>query len=140
MLSRRREYDAALESFSAPLMLQVPYALDAEGRMTVDGDTVDLYRHPDLTPMVEAMWRWLEIAVDEELPAELDLLVSLARARRALRAVVDMPDRLEVLFIRLCRQNDGRLSRRSRASHFSMLSDEEVERMEAAVREAFHLE
>ena len=45
-----------------------------------------------------------------------------------------MPDRLLDLFIRLCHQNRGHLAARKRASHFSFLTDDELGRLEAAVR------
>ena len=48
-----------------------------------------------------------------------------------------MPDRLADLLFRFLRQNDGRLSRRGRENEFAVLTDEEVERVEAAYREAF---
>lgn len=137
MLTRRREYDVALESFSKALMARVSYRLDEEGRITVHGDTVDLYRHPDLTEMTEALHRWLEAAVTDELSRELEFLVSVDRARETAREIVDMPDRLLDLFIRSCRQNEGRLSKAKRTRHFSMLTDEEVRRLEEAVADAF---
>jgi len=135
MLSRRREYDEALETFSGPLRRLIDYDLDDAGRMAVHGDTTDLYRHPDLTRMVADLYRWLVLAVDEELPAELGFLAALAGAQGAVREIVDMPDRLVVLLIRLCWQHDGRLSARKRARHFPMLTDDEVTRLEEAVAE-----
>lgn len=48
-----------------------------------------------------------------------------------------MPDRLIELFIKLCRQGLGKLSASKREAHFALLTDEEVERMEQAVRESF---
>ncbi len=137
MLARRREYDEVLETFSRPLMERIEYELDDQGRMSVEGETAALYRHPDLTPMVVALYDWLATAIDEELPAELDFLVALSRAREAILDIVDMPDRLVVLFIKLCRQHGGRLSRRKRQRHFSMLTDDEVGRMEQVVAEHF---
>jgi hypothetical protein len=38
------------------------------------------------------------------------------------------------LFVRLCLQNKGKLSSAKRKSHFASLSDDEIARMEAAVR------
>ncbi len=81
--------------------------------------------------------RWLSVAVDDELRAELDFLVSLSRAREEIADIVDMPDRLIVLFIKLCRQHGGRLSARKRQQYFSMLSDEEVSRIEDVVVDRF---
>jgi hypothetical protein len=48
-----------------------------------------------------------------------------------------MPDRKIDLFIQACLQNNGRLSARKRTSHFEFLSDEEVTRMEEAIRSAY---
>ena len=45
-----------------------------------------------------------------------------------------MPDRLIDLFIQLCLQNNGRLSTRKRESHFGLLTDSELAKMEDAVR------
>ena len=137
MLLRRREYDQALETFSVPLMKLVSYELDHEGRLTVTSDTDDLYRHPDLTKMAEALWRWLNEAVERELPSQLQFLVGLDGARLAIQDIVDMPDRLVVLFIQVCRANGGILSSTKRKRHFAMLTDAEVERMQNAVQEHF---
>lgn len=137
MLSHRREYDEALESFSTPLMERVAYKLDADGRMTVQTDTADRYRHPDLTDMAVGLWRWLNLAVDRELPNELRFLVSLDLARARIQEIVDMPDGLIVLFIKLCMANGGRLSIRKRNSHFDRLTDDELESMEEVVQELF---
>lgn len=50
---------------------------------------------------------------------------------------LDMPDRQIDLIIRFILQNQGRLSARKRASHFAMLTDDEITRMEDAVRVSF---
>jgi hypothetical protein len=139
MLSRRREYDQALESFSRPLMTCVDYELDGDGHMSVHGETADFYRHPDLSEMAAGLWRWLNQAVDSELPGQLRFLSGMDRARRELREVVDMPDRLLALFVKVVHSNNGTLSRRKRERHFSMLTDDEIAQMEAIVVECFGL-
>ena len=48
-----------------------------------------------------------------------------------------MPDRQIDLFIRICLQNNGRLSARKRAAAYAFLSDDEVARMEQAVHLAY---
>ncbi|NJL28800.1 MAG: Fic family protein [Thermoanaerobaculia bacterium] len=138
--ARRLEYDLALESFSRPLVRRLVWELSEDGRMTVEGPTADFYRHPDLTAMAEALIEWLEQTIQGELRTELDFLVRFDRAKRALQETVDMPDRLIELFIKLCRQGRGQLSARKREAHFAMLTDEEIERMEQAVRGNFGLE
>ena len=51
-----------------------------------------------------------------------------------------MPDRLIDLFIRLCIENNGRLSKNKRKARFEKLTDKEVSQMEACVRNAFNRE
>ncbi|MBE2251927.1 MAG: hypothetical protein IAE78_20500, partial [Myxococcus sp.] len=51
-----------------------------------------------------------------------------------LEAIVELPDRLMNLFIKLCLSNAGRLSMSKRKKHFAMLSEEEVKAMERAVK------
>ncbi len=137
MLSHRREYDEALESFSRPLMESISYDLTDDGLLQVEGETADLYRHPDLTAMAEGLWRWLKIAIDRELPDQLRFLLGFDAARRGIQEIVDMPDRLITLFITVCRSNHGTLSRRKRERYFEMLTEDEITRMEDAVSQAF---
>jgi len=136
MLKDIAGYDASLEAFSRPLMALVEYALDEEGRMTVENDTARWYRYIDMTPQVESLFRFIERTIHAELVEELDFLTSYDRTKKAIQEVVDMPGRQIDLFIRVCLQNNGRLAERKRASHFDFLSDEEVARMEQVVQSA----
>lgn len=57
-----------------------------------------------------------------------------------MREVVDLPNRHADLFVRLCRQNKGRLSKAKRqGSDYASLSDREVAGLETAVATAFGL-
>ena len=69
--------------------------------------------------------------------AELEFLRNYDRAKPDLLEIVDMPDNLVDLFIRLCLENKGRLSLKKRRSHFQFLSDEDLAELEAAVRKGF---
>ena len=137
MLKNRADYDASLEAFARPLMPLVEYTLDADGRLTVHNDTAIWYRYIDMTAQAEALFRFIDRTIDTELAGELAFLTRYDAARKAIQEIVDMPDRRIDLFIRFCSQNDGRLSARKRASHFGLLSDEEVESMERAVQSAY---
>ncbi len=137
MLKNASDYDASLEAFSTPLMPLVEYTLDAEGRLTVHNDTAIWYRYPDLTAQAEALFHFIDQAIDTELVGELTFLTRYDAARRAIQEIVDMPDRQIDLFIRFCGQNDGRLSARKRASHFGRLSDEEIASLEHAVQSVY---
>ena len=137
MLKNAADYDASLEAFSRPLKPLVEYSLDEEGRMTVHNDTARWYRFIDMTPQAESLFRFIEQTIDTELAGELALLTDYDKTKEAIQEIVDMPDLKIDLFIRFCLQNNGRLSTRKRAEYFEFLSDEEIARMEQAVRSAY---
>ena len=134
MLRNTAEYDASLEVFSRKLMPLVEYTLDEEGRMSVQNDTAIWYRYIDMTPQVEALFRFIEQTISIELVEELDFLETYGRSKQAIQALVDMPDRQIDLFIRFCLQNNGRLSAAKRKSHFPSLTDDEILEMEKIVQ------
>jgi len=138
MLQDKETYDAALENFSVTLLPLVEYELDYQGRMTVQNATALRYRFIDMTAQTEALFAFVERVIETDLVQELDFLRNYDTARSALQAIVDMPDRLIDLFIRLCVQNKGVLSASKRKNHFSMLTDEEVQEMQEAIK-ASHL-
>ena len=137
MLKNPADYDASLEAFAKPLMPLVEYTLDADGRLTVHNETAVWYRYIDMTAQAEALFRFIDRTIDTELAEELAFLSRYDAARKAIQEIVDMPDRQIDLFIRFCSQNDGRLSARKRASHFTGLSDDEVDSMERAVQSTY---
>jgi hypothetical protein len=137
MLKNLVDYDASLETFSRPLMALVEYSLDEEGRMTIQNDTVRWYSYIDMTPQAEALFRFIEQTIDTELVEELVFLANYDETKRAIQEIVDMPDRQIDLLIRFCLQNNGRLSTRKRASHFDSLSEDEIARIEQAIRSVY---
>ncbi len=138
MLKHPELYDRSLEAFSVPLMQNVDYELDDLGQMTVRNDTEPMYQYIDMTAQAEALYDFIWKTVDHELLEELDFLASYDETRQAIQQIADIPDRLIDLFIRLCLQNNGKLSSAKRKSHFELLSDDEIARMEAAVRDGYH--
>ena len=63
------------------------------------------------------------------------------QAIQGMREIVELPDRIADLFVSLVVQNRGRLSRKKRGlSSFEKLTDEEIEALEEAVREAYGLD
>lgn len=140
MLHRPQDYDASLESFSKPLLPLVEYKLDGHGRMTVLNDTRDFYRYVDCTFIAETLFSFVEDTIERELPAEILFLQQYDTARRLMRDVVDLPNRHADLFVRLCLQSNGSLSKGKRQlPEYAVLSDKEIGGLEAAVVEAFAL-
>jgi hypothetical protein len=134
MLKNPALYDHSLESFSVPLARLVEYDLDDLGRMNVAGKTGRWYRYIDMTAQAEALYDFVMLTIEHELVEELDFLASYDKVKEAIQEIIDMPDRLIDFFIQLCLQGGGRLSAKKRQSHFDFLTDEELSRMESAVR------
>lgn len=135
ILNRPREYDHALESFSKPLMQLVEYTLDERQRMTVTNDTVDFYRYIDCTELTRITIDFIQETIETELPMELQYLASYDEIRRKMRDIVELPDRIADLFVMLCRQNGGTLSKKKRRLlEFEPLTDDEIAAMEAVVQ------
>lgn len=140
MLHRPRDYDASLEVFSKPLLALVDHKLDSRGKMTVLNETRDFYRHVDCTFIAEALFGFVQETLEKELPEELLFLRNYDIARRRMREVVDLPNRPADLFVRLCLQNKGTLSKAKRQSpEYAALTDHEIAGLEQAVAEAFGL-
>lgn len=138
MLRRKSAYDASLETFSKPLVPLVDFTLDARGRLTVQNETRDYYRYPDCTAIADALFGFVAETIETELPKEILYLQQCDEARRLMREVVDLPNRHADLFVRLCVQNNGTLSKvKRRLEEFAKLSADEIDRLEDAVREAF---
>ncbi len=133
MLKNMADYNASLEAFSKPLMSLADYELDDIGRLTVLKDLAVWYRYMDLTPQAEALYSFIKLTVEDEVVQELNFLDNYDRTKKAIRDVIDMPDRLVDLFIRLCVQNNGYLSKSKRKAYFEFLSDEELALLEKFV-------
>lgn len=120
------------------LMPLVQWEIDALTReIRASGNDRRFYAYLDLTAHAEALYRWMERSIEVEMVGEISFLRAFDRAVKAMRVVVELPDRLEALFIKCCRDNRFRLSQTKRRSHFEMLSEEEVALLEAAVERAF---
>jgi hypothetical protein len=140
MLHRMADYDRSLESFSKPLLPLIDYEMDRQARMTVRNETADFYRHIDCTFIAETLFDFVKETIEDELPSEVLYLRQYDAARRAMREIVDLPNRNADLFIRYCRQNGGRLGKaRRQESEYAMLTDNEIAALEEAVQEAFEM-
>jgi hypothetical protein len=140
ILNRPREYDQALESFSKPLMARVEYVTDDRGRMTVTNDTVDFYRYIDCTELTRITIDFIRETIESELPMELRYLTRYDEIRRGMREIIELPDRVADLFVKLCRQNGGALSKTKRKlEEFSPLTDGEIAALEAVVKEGLEM-
>jgi hypothetical protein len=133
ILRRRREYDQVLDSISRYVRSRVQFTLDDQNQMTVVGDTIELYRYPDLTPHAEFLYECIAETVEKDWPEELRFLLSFDAAFRAVQSVVDMPDTRIRLLVRLLMQNHGHLSANKR-DLFPLLTGDEIAEMETRIQ------
>ena len=138
MLRNSVDYDASLEAFSRPLLQLVEYSLDKNGDMSVTNETACLYQYIDMTAQAEALYRFVNDTIEKELVEELSFIASYDKTKESIQGVIDMPDRLVDLFIRVCIQNGGALSASKRSAHFDFLTNDEVALMEQAVRDGYN--
>ena len=111
---------------------------DESRRLTVRNNVVPLYRHMDLTREAISLHRFLEATLREELEPNIDFMVRFEEARAGIEEWVEWPSSQITLFIQLCHQNGGILSRRRRnRPEFQDLSPELLSELEACVCQAF---
>jgi hypothetical protein len=131
-----KAYDTALETFSKPLLSLIDWSFDEEERrVIVNGDTANHYRYFDATRLAEYLYDRVADSVRKDLAEELDFLSCYERAYRGVRNVVDMPNKKISLFVRMAMTNGGALPK-SRRNMFEEITDDEIARMEEAVRNA----
>lgn len=136
ILKERASYDALFESFSKPLLNLIRhYELNNKGELSLRDDTASHYRYIDYTQFASFLFECIEKTINTDFKKEIDYLIHYDKTKKALQNVIDIPDNKMNLFIQLVLQNRGSLSIKKRESHFSMLTDEEVHRMEAIIRE-----
>jgi hypothetical protein len=137
MLGRIDDYRATLQAHSARLMPFIEWRPTPGHNAEVVNDTADLYRYFDCTAAAEFLYGCVTRTVDHDLPNEIDYLRRHDEAIRRIMDAVEMPDRLAEILVMFIRQNQGTLPKKRRAGDYKKLRDDEVERLEAIVREAF---
>jgi len=100
-------------------------------------DTADIYRFFDCTEAAEFLYACVARTIKEDVPREIEYLRRHDEALRRIMDTVEMPDRLAEDLLMFIRENKGALSKRRRAGEYKALRDDEVQKLEAIVRDAF---
>lgn len=137
MLDRIDDYRTTLQAHSGPLMPYIEWRPTPDRNVEVLSDTSDLYRYFDCTHAAEFLFACVQRTVEEDLPREIDYLRRHDLAIRRIMEAVEMPDRLAENLAMFIRQNHGALSKNRRDGEFKQLTDDEVQRIERIVVEAF---
>lgn len=94
-----------------------------------------IYGYWDATRFAEFLYQCVRETIRPDLREELGFLELFDRALRAVMEIVDMPNRHASLLLRMILQNHGRLSKNNREKELPELTEDEIERIENAVRE-----
>ena len=137
MLDRIDDYRTTLQAHSGVLMPLIAWQSTPERNVEVLNDTTDLYRYFDCTQAAEFLFACVQRTVDEDLPREIDYLRRHDLALGRIMETVEMPDRIAENLAMFIRQNNGTLSRNRREGEFKQLTDDEVQRIERIVADAF---
>ncbi len=131
-------YDRALEAYSRRVAEIVRYDLSSAGELTVTNPTEAtwVWRYPDLTPQVEFLAKVMERAI-AMVPEELEFLARYDQLVRAVKEIIELPDRRLNFLLTLIRANGGTLSNNKRKQSFTELTDQEIAGIEGAYREIF---
>lgn len=135
MLRAPKAYDAALNAFSHSITPRIRYEMDDQQRLTVVNKTDRLYRYYDATPQAEYLYEAVAETIRKDLREEIEFLEVFDQSMAAVKAIVDMPNQRASSLIRSVLQNHGTLSKNKRRQ-FPELRDEELDRIEAAIRAA----
>ena len=137
MLNHVHEYDACLESFSQAIKPLIDFVSHDDASIEVLNETVNLYRYFDATRMAEYLYTCVDATIEGELKVELQTVSAFAHARKAIDAAFDLPEKQKNLFLKLCWQGKGQISKAKRKSHFAAFTDDEIDTMQRLVAPYF---
>lgn len=137
MLDRIDNYRTTLQAHSGPIMPFIEWRPTPERNVEVLNETADFYRYFDGTDVAEFLYACVQRTVEEDLPREIDYLRRHDEAIQRVMRTVEMPDRIAENLVMFIRQNGGILSKKRRQGTFEQLTEDEVQRIERIVAEAF---
>jgi hypothetical protein len=135
-VDRIDEYRKTLQAHSGPLLDLIAWRLTPQHNVEMLNDSADLYRYFDATETAEFL-SCVERIVEYDLPREIDYLRRHDLALRRIINMVEMLDRVAENLLMFIRQNKGTMPKRRRTGEFKQLIDDEVEKVEAVVNDAF---
>jgi len=137
ILENIMEYKAVLESYSQPRLEFIKWHATEDGNVSVENETIDLYRYFDATKQAEFLYQCVNETVINILPDEINYLQKYDSMKNFIINFIDMPDRIVDLLIRLLNQNNGKLSQPARENEFKALKIEEIELIESKYAELY---
>jgi hypothetical protein len=139
ILANLDEYIDVLEAFSRPMRDLTDYNPDTPTTPATGNDSV-YFRFFDATLQAEFLYHALKRTLEKDLPKEIEYLIGFDRAYNSLNQFMDWPNHSLELFIQVVHQNQGKLSKTKRSSHFDWMNESEISQAEQEVRQAFNNE
>ncbi|WP_443944301.1 Fic family protein [Pedobacter sp. AW1-32] len=138
MVNNMRDYDAALENYSKPLMQRIKFKRDERGEIIITNpNEVNAYfRYPDLTQQCAYLATTIQATIKQDLSEELHFLERYDELKRELQNLIDMPDRRLNEVIIFLHQNKGVFPKR-RKKNFEEITEEEFAEMEKIYNDIF---
>lgn len=138
MVSNMQEYDAALETYSKPLMKRVQFTKDEKGELIITNpDEVKAYfQYPDLTHQTIFLAKAIKETIRQDLSEELLFLERYDEFKNELLQLIDMPDKRANELIVFIHQNKGTFPNR-RKKHFQEITGEEFTAIENIYQSVF---
>lgn len=131
------DYRKALEVFSQPLLDFIEWEETKNHNVNVLNDTIDYYKYFDATKQAEFLYDCVSDTINNIIPSEVSYLIKYAEFKKYLDDEFEMPDNMVALLTRLLEQNNGLISKRAREQEFSILSTEDILKIEKEFREIF---
>lgn len=131
------KYKDVLQSHSSPLMNLIEWKATEKGNVSVTNETLDLYRYFDCTEACEFLYSCVKETIEITLPKEFQYLKNLDMAMERVMNLVEMPDNMAQKLISYVLDNNGKLSKNKKKKDFSVLTDEEVRRLEDIINDSF---
>ncbi|HEY0612918.1 MAG TPA: hypothetical protein VGD35_24750, partial [Chitinophaga sp.] len=129
-----------LEKYSKPLMSRIKFNISDNGKITISNseEVEGYFRYPDLTAQCAYLLTIIHNTIKEDMPQELIFIYRFEEAKKAIQAIVDMPDKKIRDLLTFLHQNKGTLAKKRRG-FFEELTDEEIQEMEKAYKEIYQL-
>jgi hypothetical protein len=137
ILDHINDYRLVLESYSKPLLDFIEWKETPVHNIQVTNQTKDYYRFFDATKQAEFLFDCVKDTVENVIPHEINYLTNYDAFKKFVDEKFEMPDILVSLLVRFLDQNQGVLSKRAKEKEFNLLSQEEVEQIEAAYQSIF---
>ncbi|MGN6395834.1 MAG: Fic family protein [Mucilaginibacter sp.] len=138
MLNNMKNYDAALEDFSKPLMQRIQFTATSKGELNVTNphEVAAYFRYPDLTLQSVYLGQTIQDTIRQDLFEELFFLERYDELKGDLQNLIDMPDRKLNEVIVFLHQNKGIFPNR-RKKNFPEITEDEFEAMQAIYADIF---